>query len=80
MAVDGTYMGLLNEALGNNGHEWDDLVSPPPFYTTPSTQEARNKNFWECEHVLLVRVWSDTSTNAIKKSMPNLEILRRNIF
>jgi hypothetical protein len=55
MAVDGTYMGMLNEALGNSAQEWDGFGSPPEehqdtsFYTTPNTQgskKVRNKNFF----------------------------------
>jgi hypothetical protein len=74
MVVDGTYMGMMNETLGNNGLEWDGLGSPPkeqqdtPFYTTTTTQgnkKARNKNFCEAEDVVLVKVWLDTSIDAI---------------
>jgi hypothetical protein len=44
MATDGTYMGMMNETLGNNGIDWDGLGSPPEeeqdihVYTTPTTQ------------------------------------------
>jgi hypothetical protein len=64
----------LNEALDNNGQEWDGLGNPPEeqpdtaFYTTPSTQgnkKARNNNFCESEDVVLDRAWLDTIANAI---------------
>jgi hypothetical protein len=44
MVTDGTYMGMMNETLGNNGIDWDGLGSPPEeeqdihVYTTPTTQ------------------------------------------
>jgi hypothetical protein len=74
MAVDGTYMAMLNETLGNNGQEWDGFGSPPeeqqdtPFCTTPNTQRSkkvRNKNFCESEDVVFVRAWLETSIDAI---------------
>jgi hypothetical protein len=74
MVTDGTYMGMMNETLGNNGIDWDGLGSPPEeqqyihVYTTPTAQankKARNKNFCEVEDVALVRVWLDTSIDAI---------------
>jgi hypothetical protein len=49
MAVDGTYVAMLNEALGNSAQERDGFGSPPeeqqdtPFYTTPNTQGSKTQ-------------------------------------
>jgi hypothetical protein len=49
MVVDGTYMGMMNETLGNNGLEWDGLGSPPRssrihlFTLLPPPKETRKQ-------------------------------------